>query len=120
MNVLAMTSRLTADPARKETDKGVVTTFRIGSDGAPRVWLDVEVWDHLAAVCAAYLARGRHVAVVGSLARREWTNGTGGRHERWLLKASAVTFIDRPRRAAEPPSDVRSRRGDEADSEPRP
>lgn len=120
MNVLALTGRLTADPARKETDKGVVTTFRIGSDDSPRVWLDVEVWDRLAAVCAACLVRGRHVAVVGSLGRRAWTNGTGGRHERWLLKASAVTFLDRPDGAAEPASPVQARRGDEADSGPRP
>lgn len=97
MNVVAMTGRLTGDPARKETGKGVVTTFRIGSDDSPRVWVDVETWGHLAGTCAAHLARGRHVAVVGSLASREWTDQAGERRQRWLVKASTVTFLDRPK-----------------------
>lgn len=96
MNVVAMTGRLKGDPARKETGKGVVTTFRIGSDDSPRVWLDVETWGHLAGTCATHLARGRHVAVVGSLASREWTDQAGERRQRWLVKASTVTFLDRP------------------------
>ncbi len=99
MNVVAMTGRLTGDPARKETGKGVVTTFRIGSDDSPRVWVDVETWGHLAGTCAAHLGRGRHVAVVGSLAYREWTDQAGERRQRWLVKASTVTFLDRPNHA---------------------
>jgi hypothetical protein len=59
MNVVAITGYLTADPARKETTKGVVTTFRVGSDDSPRVWVDVESWGHLAGTCAAHLSRGR-------------------------------------------------------------
>lgn len=102
MNVVAMTGRLTGDPARKETGKGVLTTFRIGSDDSPRVWVDVETWGHLAGTCAAHLARGRHVAVVGSLVYREWTDQpTGERRQRWLVKASTVTFLDRPNQAGE-------------------
>ena len=99
MNVVAMTGRLTGDPARKETGKGVVTTFRIGSDDSPRVWVDVETWGHLAGTCAAHLERGRHVAVVGSLAYREWMDQAGERRQRWLVKASTVTFLDRPNHA---------------------
>ncbi|MDP9388981.1 MAG: single-stranded DNA-binding protein [Actinomycetota bacterium] len=90
-----MTGRLTGDPARKETGKGVLTTFRIGSDDSRRVWVDVETWGHLAGTCAAHLERGRHVAVVGSLAYREWTDQAGERRQRWLVKASTVTFLDR-------------------------
>ena len=96
MNVVAMTGRLTGEPARKETGKGVLTTFRIGSDDPPRVWVDIETWGHLAGTCAAHLGRGRHVAIVGSLAHREWTDQAGERRQRWLVKASSVTFLDRP------------------------
>ena len=99
MNVVAITGYLTADAARKETTKGVVTTFRVGSDGSPRVWVDVESWGHLAGTCAAHLARGRHVAVCGSLAHSQWTDRAGERRERWFIRADQVTFLDRPHTA---------------------
>jgi single-strand DNA-binding protein len=96
MNVVAMTGTLSGDPARRETAKGVVTTFRIASDGAPRVWIDIECWGHLAGTCAAHLDRGRHVAVAGSLGHTTWTDREGARRERWFVKAAQVTFLDRP------------------------
>ena len=99
MNVVAITGCLTADPARKETAKGVVTTFRIGSDDSPRVWVDVESWGHLAGICAAHLARGRHVGVAGALAHVQWNGRDGERRERWFIRATKVTFLDRPRAA---------------------
>jgi single-strand DNA-binding protein len=101
MNVVAITGYLTADPARKETTKGVVTTFRVGSDDSPRVWVDVESWGHLAGTCAAHLARGRHVAVSGRLAHAQWTDHEGVRRERWFIRAAQVTFLDRPHTAAD-------------------
>jgi single-strand DNA-binding protein len=100
MNVVAITGTLTGDPARRETPKGVVTTFRIGSDGAPRVWIDVECWGHLAGTCAAHLDRGRHVAVSGALGHATWTDREGARRERWFVKAAQVTFLDQPRGGA--------------------
>jgi len=101
MNVVAMTGCLTADPARKETTRGVVTTFRIGSDDSPRVWVDVESWGHLAGTCAAHLARGRHVAVAGALAHAQWNDRNGERRERWFIRATKVTFLDRPKAAGD-------------------
>ncbi|MGH9269552.1 MAG: single-stranded DNA-binding protein, partial [Acidimicrobiales bacterium] len=44
----------------------------------------------------AHLGRGRRVAIVGALAHREWTDQAGERRQRWLVKASTVTFLDRP------------------------
>jgi single-strand DNA-binding protein len=101
MNVVVITGYVTADPARKETAKGVVTTFRIGSDDSPRVWVDVESWGHLAGTCAAHLARGRHVAVAGALGHAQWTDRGGERRERWFIRANRVTFLDRPTAASE-------------------
>ena len=101
MNVVVITGCLTADPARKETAKGVLTTFRIGSDDSPRVWVDVESWGHLAGTCAAHLARGRHVAVAGALGRGQWTDREGERRERWFIRANKVTFLDRPAAAGD-------------------
>ena len=41
MNVFTVTGRLTADPARRDTDKGVVVEFRLAVDGQRRLWLPV-------------------------------------------------------------------------------
>ena len=68
MNVLTVTGRLTTDPARRDTDKGVVCDFRIAVDGQRRLWLPVTCWGNLAGTCKRYLRAGRRVAV--SAARR--------------------------------------------------
>jgi len=109
MNVAAITGRLTADPARRETGKGVVTTFRLASDSSPRLLIDIECWGHLAGTTAAHLTARRHVAVSGALAHPQWTDRQGGRAERWFIRAAQVTFLDGPE-AHEP--------GRSADGEP--
>ena len=67
MNVLSVTGRLTGDPARRDTSKGVVCEFRIAVDGQRRMWLPVTCWGHLAGLCARHLRAGRRVAVSGQL-----------------------------------------------------
>ena len=63
MNSYNCTGRLTTDPARRDTTKGVVAEFRLAVDGRPnRVWIDVEAWGHAAGTVATYLTARRHVA----------------------------------------------------------
>ena len=57
MNVLTLTGRLTADPVRRDTPKGVVCEFRLAVDGRPRLWITVQTWGQLAGRCAQHLAR---------------------------------------------------------------
>ena len=65
MNVVTLTGRLHNDPARRETSKGVVTTFRLAVDAnRHRLWIDIETWGQLAGT-ATHLTKGRHVAVTG-------------------------------------------------------
>jgi len=101
VNVVTMTGRLTADPVQRQTKRGVVTTFRMGSDEDPRMWVDVESWGPVGGQCATHLRCGRRVALVGSLAYRQWTDGVGQQRHRWLVKASIVTILDPPTTASE-------------------
>jgi len=96
MNVLAETGRLSSDPARRNTSKGVVCEFRLAVDGQRRLWLPVVCWGHLAGVCARYLRKGRRVAVDGQLQVDEFIGAGGDVRRRWYLRADHVTFDDNP------------------------
>lgn len=97
MNNVNLTGRLTNDPARRDTTKGVVTTFRIAVDDRPdRLWIDVETWGHLAGVTAAHLCQRRHVAVTGRLRSNTYHDADGHRRQRFYVIADRITFLDRP------------------------
>ena len=96
MNSITIIGTLTDNPARRDTKRGVVATFRIAAYSTPRIWIDVESWGQLAGRVAQYLAKGRSVAVVGNLAHDSWTDQTGQRRERWYIRAERITFLDPP------------------------
>jgi single-strand DNA-binding protein len=96
VNVLNLTGRLTADPVRRETSRGVVCEFRVAVDCRPRLWIGIEAWGQLAGRCAQHLRAGRRVAITGALVTEEYTSRAGERVTRWYVRASAVTFLDRP------------------------
>lgn len=96
MNVLTLTGRLSDDPVRRDTPKGVVCEFRLATHGRPRLWITVVAWGHLAGLCAQHLVTGRTVAVTGSLHHDQYLTRAGDRAERWYCKATQVTFLDRP------------------------
>jgi single-stranded DNA-binding protein len=96
VNVLTLTGRLTAEPIRRETPKGVVCEFRIAVDTRPRLWITVQTWGQLAGRCAHHLHAGRHIAVAGPLMCEEYATRAGERTTRWYTRAATVTFLDRP------------------------
>lgn len=96
MNVLTVTGRLVADPARRNTPNGVVCEFRLAIDGRPRLWLNIETWGHLAGRCAQHLASGRHVSASGTLCCDEYVTRVGDKASRWYLRATNLTYLDRP------------------------
>jgi single-stranded DNA-binding protein len=96
MNVLILTGRLTADPVRRDTPKGVVCEFRMTVDIRPRLWIPVQAWGQLAGRCAQHLRAGRHVAVAGRLICEEYVTRAGEKVTRWYTRATTVTFLDRP------------------------
>lgn len=102
MNVVTLTGRLVAEPARTETSRGVKTTFRLAVDGRPRLWIDIDTWGQLAGGCATHLHRSRAIAVSGRLECDEWTDRDGHRRTRWHVNATTVTYLDRPGPVADP------------------
>ena len=96
MNVLSVTGRLSSDPARRDTTKGVVCEFRLAVDGQRRLWLPVVTWGKLAGACKRHLRSGRRVAVTGQLCVDEFLSHQGELRRRWFLQAEHVTFLDSP------------------------
>lgn len=96
MNSITILGTLTDDPARRDTRRGVVATFRVACPSTPRLWIDIETWGHLAGRVAQHLRKGRTVVAVGTLVHDSWTDDTGQRRDRWLVRAERVTFVDGP------------------------
>lgn len=96
MNVLTVTGRLSDDPVRRDTAKGVVCEFRLAVDGRPRLYLTIQTWGHLAGRCAQHLTTGRHVAISGAMRHDQWITRAGERADRWYARATDVTFLDTP------------------------
>jgi single-strand DNA-binding protein len=94
MNSITILGTLTDDPARRDTRRGVVSTFRLTCAGTPRLWIDVETWGHLAGRVAQHLRKGRTVRAVGSLVHDTWTDSAGQRRDRWLVRAERVAFVN--------------------------
>ena len=112
MNVLTITGRLTADPVRRDTPKGVVCEFRVAVDGRPRLWITVEAWGQLGGRCAHHLHAGRQVAVTGPLVCQQYATRAGEPATRWFTRATTLTFLDRPDR--DDAASCNTRGGDDA------
>lgn len=108
MNVITLAGCVASDPVRRETTKGVVTEFRLAVDCRPRVWIGVQTWGALAGRAAQHLANGRTVAVTGQLIHEEYVNRAGDVASRWYVRATSITYLDKPVAAAAAPSEVAS------------
>jgi single-stranded DNA-binding protein len=110
MNVITLTGRLHSNPVRRETTKGVVTTFRLTVDAnRHRLWIDIEVWGHLAGTVHTHLTKGRPVAVTGSLRNTQYTDREHQRRDYWYVAADRITFLDLP--TFDPPPEEKAPNG---------
>ena len=94
MNSLTIIGNLTADPESRTTSQGKqVTTFTVAVSkrGKPEEadFFRVSAWDKLADNCKRYLAKGRKVAVTGSVSASAYKANDG--QARASLEVSAVT-----------------------------
>lgn len=65
---------IASDIVRRETQKGVVATFRLQTSTYRnrKLWITVETWGHLAGTVNRHAQTGRSILVNGRLAQRTW------------------------------------------------
>ena len=102
MNKLFITGNLTKNPELRTTSAGKeVCTFTVavnrrktGNNQKPEAdFFRVSAWDGLAKSCGQFLAKGRKVAVVGSVSVHTFQTQTGETKAQLEVNASDVEFL---------------------------
>ena len=102
MNKLFITGNLTKNPELRTTSAGKeVCTFTVavnrrktGNNQQPETdFFRVSAWDGLAKSCGQFLAKGRKVAVVGSVSVHTFQTQTGETKAQLEVNASDVEFL---------------------------
>lgn len=102
MNKVFLIGNLTKDPEMRSTQSGVaVCNFTIAvnrrfknANGEQETdFLNVIAWRQLAELCGKYLAKGRKVAVTGSIQTRTYEAKDGSKRTAWDIVADEVEFL---------------------------
>lgn len=102
MNKVFLIGNLTKDPEMRSTQSGVaVCNFTIAvnrrfkkENGEQETdFLNVIAWRQLAELCGKYLAKGRKVAVTGSIQTRQYEAKDGSKRTAWDIVADEVEFL---------------------------
>ena len=102
MTKVVLIGNLTRDPEMRSTQSGVsVCNFTIAvnrrfksANGKQETdYLNVIAWRQLAELCGKYLAKGRKVAVTGSIQTRTYEAKDGSKRTAWDIVADEVEFL---------------------------
>lgn len=103
MNKVFLIGNLTRDPEMRSTQSGVAVCnftiavnrrFRNPQTGQQETdFLNVVAWRQLAELCSKYLAKGRKVAVTGSIQTRQYEAKDGSKRTAWDIVADEVEFL---------------------------
>lgn len=101
MNKLTIIGNLTGDPELRTTQDGKnVCTFSVAvnrrnrTDGQPEAdFFRVSAWNSLGDVCKQYLAKGRKVAVIGSVSVHTYQGNDGTTKASLEVMAQDVEFL---------------------------
>jgi single-strand DNA-binding protein len=95
MNKVFLTGNLTRDPETKTTKDGTgLCTFTVAvNNGKDTDFFRVTAWRKLADICRQYLAKGRKVAVTGSVTASAYTNKDGEPKASLEVQADNVEFL---------------------------
>lgn len=101
MNKCTIIGNLTRDPETRITQSGVsVTSFTVAVNGrakqgeqAQTDYFRVTAWRQLGENCQKYLAKGRKVCVIGSVAVRTYQSNDGGTRASLEITAEDVEFL---------------------------
>lgn len=101
MNKVFIIGNLTADPELRTLQSGVsVCEFtvavnrRMKSDGEQKTdFIRVTAWRKLAELCVRYLAKGRKVAIAGSIQSDAYTAKDGTNRVKVYIQADEIEFL---------------------------
>ena len=101
MNKVFLIGNLTRDPETKATQSGatlcrfsIAVNRRTKSDGQQQTdYFNVTAWRQLGELCSRYLAKGRKVAVFGSIQTRTYEAQDGSKRSAFDIVADEVEFL---------------------------
>ena len=101
MNKVYLIGNLTRDPEMRSTSTGIpVCNFSIAvnrrkrADGQQETdFFNIVAWRQLAELCSRYLAKGRKVAVSGSIQTRTYEAQDGSKRSAFDIVADEVEFL---------------------------
>ena len=113
MNKVYLIGNLTRDPEMRSTSTGIsVCNFSIAvnrrkrADGQQETdFFNIVAWRQLAELCSRYLAKGRKVAVFGSIQTRSYEAQDGSKRTAFDIVADEVEFLSSPNAGSAPSSD---------------
>ena len=96
-NNITAVGHLTQDPESIFTSGGKQkVTLRLcisDSKAKEKTFINCEVWDKLAEVCAQYLKSGREVLINGELCTNAWTDKEGNKRSQVYVRGNSVKFL---------------------------
>jgi single-strand DNA-binding protein len=114
INRIVLVGRLTRDPELRYTPNGkavagfsLAVNRRFANQQGDREtdFIDIVVWGKVAETCANHLGKGRLVGVEGRLQIRSYETQDGQKRKAAEVVADNVSFLDRPKGAAESPEE---------------
>ncbi|MBP3429096.1 MAG: single-stranded DNA-binding protein [Clostridia bacterium] len=103
MNKVYLIGNLTRDPEMRSTQSGIAVCnfsiavnrrFRNAQTGQQETdFFNIVAWRQLAELCSRYLAKGRKVAVVGSIQTRSYEAQDGSKRTAFDIVADEVEFL---------------------------
>ena len=117
MNKVYLIGNLTRDPEMRSTQSGVPVCnfsiavnrrFRNQQTGQQETdFFNIVAWRQLAELCSRYLAKGRKVAVSGSIQTRTYEAQDGSKRSAFDIVADEVEFLSSPQGAGAPSGEYR-------------
>ena len=96
MNKLTIIGNLTRDPEMRTTSSGKDVcsfTVAVNKKNKEADFFRVTAWEGLAKICKDYLAKGRKVAVIGSVSVSTYTDNSGETKASMEVTAQDVEFL---------------------------
>ena len=114
MNKVFLIGNLTRDPEMRSTQSGIPVCnfsiavnrrFRNQQTGQQETdFFNIVAWRQLAELCSRFLAKGRKVAVSGSIQTRTYEAQDGSKRSAFDIVADEVEFLSSPQNAGAAPS----------------